>query len=208
MADGSSTFWSEKIVKPFRASPQKSAILGGLGVLLVVMWVRLLAGNHGPAPAQAAPAPQFDVSTIGDDSSGADERHAASQAPSFLQWTRQPIAPVQRNLFAIPFDYYPRDGSGVASELSDGSGFWDQLAKSMSAQADQQEQRQILIENVRIKAASLVLQSTIMGNEPTAMVGGTMVREGGEVDGFRVLKIEARRITVEREGVQLEILMK
>jgi hypothetical protein len=34
-----------------------------------------------------------------------------------------------------------------------------------------------------------------------------MVREGSVVDGFRVLKIEARQLIVEREGVKLAITM-
>jgi hypothetical protein len=208
MAGGPSTFWSEKIVKPFRASPQKAAVLGGLGILLVVLWMRLLVGSHGPNPAQGAPSPQFGDSPSVDDPSAGGARRSQSQALSFLQWTRQPITPVRRNLFAVPLDYYPRDGTHVASELSDGNGFWDQLAKSMSSQADQQEQRQILIDNVRTKAAALTLQSTIMGDEPTAMVDGTMVREGSVVEGFRVLKIEARRIMVESQGIKLEITMK
>ena len=77
----------------------------------------------------------------------------------------------------------------------------------MSSRADQQEQRQILIDNVRIAAASLKLQTTIMGAHRGAMVNGTMVREGDSVSGFRVLSIEARQVIVEREGVKLALLM-
>jgi len=54
----------------------------------------------------------------------------------------------------------------------------------------------------------LKLQSTVMGPQPSAMVNGEMVREGSVVAGFRVLKIEARRMIVEREGIKLAILMK
>jgi hypothetical protein len=55
-----------------------------------------------------------------------------------------------------------------------------------------------------------------MGAVPKAVVNGEMVGEGsvaasGAGDtrvSFRVLKIEARRIIVEREGIKLEIQMK
>jgi hypothetical protein len=77
----------------------------------------------------------------------------------------------------------------------------------MSSRADQQEQRQILIDNIRIAAEALKLDSTIMGATPGAMVNGEMVREGSTVAGFRVLKIEARQLIVEREGVKLAIMM-
>jgi hypothetical protein len=39
------------------------------------------------------------------------------------------------------------------------------------------------------------------------MVNGELVGEGGVVADFRVLKIEARRLIVEREGIRLEIKM-
>ena len=52
------------------------------------------------------------------------------------------------------------------------------------------------------------LQSTMMGPQPKALVNGELVGEGDVVAAFRVLKIEARRIIVEREGIRLEIQMK
>ena len=40
------------------------------------------------------------------------------------------------------------------------------------------------------------------------MINGKLIAEGDVVASFRVLKIEPRRIIVEREGIRLEILMK
>jgi hypothetical protein len=77
----------------------------------------------------------------------------------------------------------------------------------MSLQADQQVQRQAMIDEIQTNARSLQLQSTMLGATPSAMVDGQMVREGSIVAGFRVLKIEARRMVVEREGIKLEIFM-
>ena len=39
------------------------------------------------------------------------------------------------------------------------------------------------------------------------MVNGEMVHDGDNIAGFRVLKIEARQVIVEREGVKLALLM-
>jgi hypothetical protein len=47
-----------------------------------------------------------------------------------------------------------------------------------------------------------------MGPQPKAMIEGKLVNEGEVAAGFRVLKIEPRRITIEREGIVLEIQMK
>jgi hypothetical protein len=116
---------------------------------------------------------------------------------------------LERDLFAVKLDYYPQDGTQIAQTLRapSGDGFWDRLAKSMTAKADQMKERRILIENHRLQAAQLKLQTTLMGRHPRAMVNGELVTEGDVVATFRVLAIEPRRIIVEREGVKLEILM-
>ena len=92
-----------------------------------------------------------------------------------------------------------RDDGKTGDENPAGNGYWDLLRKSMSAQADQQEQRQILVDNIRIAAGNLKLQSTLMGAQPAAMVNGEMIREGDHVSGFRVLKIEDNTIYVARD---------
>ena len=63
--------------------------------------------------------------------------------------------------------------------------------------------------NLRVLAAKLDLQSTVMRNgSPKALVNGVLVGEGDTIEGFRVIKIEPKRIVVEREGVKLEVLFK
>jgi hypothetical protein len=199
------TSWSDKLIAGFRASPGKSSTVTGLAVILVFVWCRFIFGGHTPTAASAASAL---ISDSQETTSGSlATAHVTGDPDSLQQWARQPIRPLIRNPFAIPLDYYPRDSSAVADKASAQTGYWDLVGKSMSSRADQQEQRQILIDNVRIAAASLKLQSTIMGAHPGAMVNGTMVREGDTVSGFRVLSIEARQIIVEREGVKLALLM-
>ena len=89
--------------------------------------------------------------------------------------------------------------------------FSDPVAKSVPNPADQLRERQILIQNLQSQAAKLRLQTIIMGSTeagPKAIVEGQLVQEGDVVASFRVLKIESRRIVVEREGIKLEIAMK
>ena len=68
--------------------------------------------------------------------------------------------------------------------------------------------RENLLANFRAEAGNLRLDSIIMGPQPKAMIDGKLVAEGDVVALFRVLKIEPRRIIVEREGIKLEIQMK
>jgi hypothetical protein len=200
------TSWSEKMMAGFRASPGKSTSVGGLAVILVVLWCRFIFGGHPPSAASGAIAQASTDSQMGFPSA-AKPLHAPGDI-SLQQWAHQPIEPLVRNPFAIPLDLYPRDSTSAADKESSQTGYWDLVGKSMSSRADQQEQRQILIDNVQIAAASLKLQSTIMGANRRAMVNGNMVREGDDVAGFRVLSIESRQVVVEREGVKLALLMK
>ena len=78
------------------------------------------------------------------------------------------------------------------------------------------KQRQFLLENLQQQASQLSLQTTVMGMKPKAVVNGELVGVGDVVASgtgesrttFRVLKIEPRRIIVEREGIKLAVPMK
>jgi hypothetical protein len=201
------TAWSEKAMGAVRASPGKSSVLTGLALIMAIAWIRVLVGGHtNPASAQGASTAAAPAATVLSDEPAALHRPAEPGA-SLQQWARQPMRPLTRNPFAVPLEYYPTDVSKNDDPASTGIGYWNLVSKSMSSRADQQEQRQILIDNIRIAAEALKLDSTIMGATPGAMVNGQMVREGSVVAGFRVLKIEARQLIVEREGVKLAIMM-
>jgi hypothetical protein len=82
------------------------------------------------------------------------------------------------------------------------------LEKSLVLQADQRDKRENQIANYMAKAAQLKLQSTMMGTQPKALVNGELIGVGDVIADFRVVKIEARRMIIEREGIRLEIQMK
>jgi hypothetical protein len=195
--------WSEKMIHNLRRSPQKVAMLGGLAVVLIVMWSRMIVGAHGPGGAAGATAP-MPIMTAPNDLPALGR---ADHTTMLLQWARLPIVPMRRNLFAIPFDYYADEQSHPVTAGNDG--FWGLLAKSLSLQADQQTQRQAQIDGIQNSARSLQLQSIMFGAAPTAMINGEMVREGSIIEGtgFRILKIEQQRIIVENEGIKLAISM-
>lgn len=200
--------WSEKTMGTLRASPAKSSVLTGLVLIMAIAWIRVLVGGHtSPSSAQAASTTGAPAATVLGDDPMALHRPAESGGASLQQWARQPVRPLTRNPFAVPLDCYPTDVSKSDDPASTGIGYWNLVSKSMSSRADQQEQRQILIDNIRIAAEALKLDSTIMGATPGAMVNGQMVREGSVVAGFRVLKIEPRQLIVEREGVKLAVMM-
>ena len=204
-----------KAIAAVRKDPQKAAILTVLVAILGVLQVRLaLKEKSGPSSATAS-------TTSATSNNGASGGTAGSRADSrnaLHAWLEQPSDSINRNLFAVNLDRFPQDSGKTASVGGRSPLFWDELAKSMSQQADVRKERRVLHENLAQQASQLRLQSTMMGAQPKAVVNGGLVGEGDVVASgasgdtrsvtFRVLKIEARRIIVEREGIKLEIQMK
>jgi hypothetical protein len=197
----------QRLVTAVRADPKKAGVLTLLVVILLTMWVRMWAQpNPGPRRAVAATSPAPTALRADGEADGGEVVRALAE------WKAQPLPlAMGRNLFAADLDHFPRHGphnpqTDAASALEN-QAFWDRVAKSMSDQADQRKERQVLVENLRLQAAKLRLQTTVMGAKPRAVINGELVGEGDVVASFRVWKIEARRVIVEREGIRLDIAM-
>jgi hypothetical protein len=203
----------KKIVTAVRNDPQRAGILTVLVAILVVLQVRLQMSEKHVGPSRANAASET-TSSGGTDNRSSYAPFSARSGGShdakaaLREWMDAPPAPLGRNLFAVELERFPRDGSTPTSASTKTPGFWDELAKSMTFRADVRKERQILVENLTQQANQLRLQSTMMGAVPKAVIDGELVEEGEVVASFRVLKIEARRIIVEREGIKLEIQMR
>lgn len=197
-----------------RDDPKKAGILGVLLLVLVVLVIRYLVMG-GPTPAQASIPKTSTKKSSQKAVVGAVERVDNESSATVKTWLDAPVSSVSRNLFAIRQEFYPSQSSKLAVAEPDSGGFWEEIAKSRSKEVDQKRRRDILVENLQREAAKLHLQSTVMGPEPQAIIGGSLVKEGDVVasDGpsagvqFRVLVIEARRVIIEREGIKLELRM-
>jgi hypothetical protein len=199
------TTWADNLLRQAKADPKKASVLGVLLVVMVVMWFRLFGGSSaGPAAAAATVSgARASFGTVGE-LPRSNNRPGSLQ--SFQEWAAAPVAPLSRNLFAINYDFFPQDGSKPQPlRTFHGNGFWDQVAKSMTVRADQKREREVLLENLRLQAAQLKVQSTVMSATPKALINGELVGVGDVVASFRVSKIEPRRIVVEREGIKLEL---
>lgn len=216
MSQSSSKVW-DKMPASVRRDPKKSALLLGLLVLMAVLGVRQFAQSGSPASARGG------VRTVEKAASpiSANPREASNPtsetAQRVAQWIGTPIKALDRNLFESKLEFFQRvdaNGQDRAAVMTDET-FWEQLAKSIAAQADHRKQKQIRSENLQLAASSLKLQSTLMGSVPKALIDGRMVRAGDTVEtkgsnmamGFRVIQIEPRRVVIEREGVKIELKM-
>jgi hypothetical protein len=185
----------EKIRSVLCSDPKRTGVLGVLAMVMIFLWGRLLFS--GPASATAslirrsvAVITESPVST------------AVAPTNAVLDWLGKPRVPVDRNLFSIHLDYYARADDRKAATDGD-----EDPATAATGEADKKREQQILIENLQTQAAKLKLQTTVMGTTPRAMVNGQLVQAGDSVDGFVVMKIEARVITVQQDGVTLQIEM-
>jgi hypothetical protein len=197
--------WLDSMFRQMKAEPKKALSLALLVAVLVAMWVKIFVFGD---PHQAT-AGGFAAGKLKSDPSYSPIQQLSPASRILLDWVKKPITGTKRNLFAIKLDYFPVDGSRPMFSGDDADGFWDQLAKSLAAKADQEKVKGILRDNVRMQASRLDLQSLGMFNGiPKAMVNGTIVQEGDTIEGFRIVRIETKRIVVEREGIQVEVIFK
>jgi hypothetical protein len=99
------------------------------------------------------------------------------------------------------------NGSNRLSQDQKEQPLWDDVAKSLAAQADQKRDRELRLRNLQRMAATLSLQKIIVGPPAKAQVNGELVEEGGFLGSFRVLRIESDRVTVEKDGITLDVVM-
>lgn len=205
-----------RVRRAAQAEPRKAAALACLLLLLGVLAGRQFLGGASAGPAVASGAAGAAGAADLDGRGGNAAPTAAGGAgTSGLEgaspvqaWLEGPAIPLSRNLFAVKVDLFPTEAPPASFVESDRPGFWDEIAKSLLDHADQQDRRQKQLSTVQAQASALQVTSVLMGARPRAVINGELVGEGDVVAAFRVLKIEARRIVIEREGIRLEITMK
>src|SRR5450432_380208 len=196
----------QKLKENLTADPKKSGTLAVLCAILAAVAGRALLSGGKSIPESAHASTASPMVAI---SNSPQQQTANRSALAAMQkWSDAPVPPISRNLFAVRVEYFPVDGSRTSLPSDTSDGFWQRLEKSMAVQADQRDKRDNLIANFKNEAGQLRLESTMMGPQPKAMVNGELVGEGSVVAKFRIVKIDTRRIIIEREGIQLEIQMK
>ena len=193
------------LIKAAKAEPRRAAALAALLTVMAFLWIRVLGGSSaGPSTASAGISDLRPLASAHNPTGPAARLTAMHEA--LKEWASRPVSPLNRNLFSINYDFFPQDGSRVpVLRAPVGDGFWDRLAKSMTARADARKEQEVLRENLRLQAAQLKIQTIVMGAQPKAVINGELVGEGDVVASFRVSKIEARRVVVEREGIKLAL---
>jgi hypothetical protein len=200
----------QKLRVAAKKDPKKAGALVVLVAVMGGMWTRALVQQQPASAAGGVAALTAAVDPVTHTGpQGATSNKERVNSAGHPAWSSVNLAPATRNLFRIDFERYERFGKDPAAATTQQSGnSSNDPAKSGPSLADLKKERQILAANLQSQAAQLRLQTTVMGAEPKALVNGNLVGEGDMVASFRVMKITARGMVIEREGIRLEIQMK
>lgn len=195
----------DRILRRLKSQPKQAGALAVLMTVMLVLWGKaMLPAGRTPAAAQARLVTPPALRPGGTILKGPT---LSPGARALLEWRQQPMALIRRNLFVIKRDrpLGEQSSTPLASD-ADNEGFWEELAKSQTARADQERARRVRLENLQSQAGKLNVQSIMLRNgSPQALVNGTLVGEGDTIDGFRLVRIENQRLIVDRDGVRLEV---
>lgn len=177
-----------------------------LVVLLVVGGIvagRLVVGKGSPKKATAAKvAPQ---------TSGPGKTFSETpQSPRKYQ--RVDTSSIDRNitrdLFWPDTRCFPSVESNDAAEDAARQEKTDHAQKLAEAQQRERLKRAAHIKSIRVKADGLCLTSTMLGNSPTALINGRVLRTGDLIDGFRIKSISSDSCVVVMEDVDVKLKMR
>jgi hypothetical protein len=211
--------WQTTLTAAIRRDPKKAGVLGVLLAVLLVVGGRAAIGSKAiPTPAVAGTKTSKPKT---DNARGIRVAGRKNNTAAMRTWLSTSLPRLDRNLFAVKLDNYPQLSGKKSKNSPIPTKELTAEEKSAAQTVDEKKEKQTLTEAMQLQARQYKLTSTVTGALPKALINGEMVKEGDVVAsgptespegdplaGFRVLKIEARRVIIEREGIKLEILMK
>jgi hypothetical protein len=180
-----STVWP-RWFRNLTANQRKVSLMIGLVGVGLLLWGRLLFKDV-PRTALADPTDQA----------------AASPAAPEARRAGRPVVRVvlsprlERDLFALDARYYPARRGNPASIEAVTPPAPDKFAPQTT---DVQQQ-------VLDARHGLVLQTTILGDRPRAMINGQVMSPGDKIGGFTLRKVLPRGVILEMNGIEVRLEM-
>ena len=203
----------ETIKQQFLADKKKSAALSTLLCVLIVVMVRAFVSGGGSVPetavalqpvASAPPVNQAIRPVLEKIAPPAQALPPPPVAKAEVPQRRTVVTSgLQRTLhrdFFMTDEWtkYPLEASQIERvKTSSGPDFWSSVAGAMRQYGRQRREE---AETLSKELSELQLQSTLTGTEPLAYISGHLVRPGEVFSGFSVLRIEERRVVLEKYG--------
>lgn len=183
------------------ATPAKLALIGVLGVVLIVILYVQFGRTSEQLPPVAADAPSARQPDVGRPEAGRklDQEVAAVlrdgiNTTGFDKWRPPDLAAVvQHDPFALPAAFpQPRqiDAEGALAELS------DQGEEAVASLEQQVQQSRAELETLRHLGVQVVIRQS---DGYVAMIGDRTIRVGDEINGFTVIAIDSDGVRVARD---------
>jgi len=177
------------------ADKKQLGILATLAVVGLLLWGRM-ALQDVPKTAMADPAKT---------AAGTKAKSAAKKQDD----TRREVVEIalydamDRNVFWVNPELYPRIEKPHKSK---GDPVVTPPVNPNKPPSDEEVARAHRLA-VQQEAESLVLQSTILGSRPRAFINNTLLGAGETIDGFRVVKIDLRKVSLQKGDVIIVLEM-
>lgn len=191
--------WRGRLAGELRRNAKKTVVLAVLLAVLGFVTGREMLRSAGPQDARAAgsgaasPArmgsrPVAKIATSRPEEAGRPDRRRREDAEAGTPIT-------DRDLFTPnPVHFPPQERRPRPAPVA-------------TPMEDTVEKAEALRRAVQAQAQALALQSTVIGESPTAIINGQLLRAGDSINGFRVVEITARSCAVEKEGMRITLDM-
>ena len=168
------------------AEKKKLMFLLGLGLVGLLLWGRVLI-QRVPRTAVAAPTAQASNTNPSAASSVATVADGTSEERKVVNVNLPDKLP--RDLFALDASRYTRvkDDTDIRPP-----------EKSVPQPSD-------VTPRVTVGTSGLVLQATILGQHPCALINGQVVLPGQRIKGYVLRKVLPQRVIVEMNGVEITL---
>lgn len=177
----------KKLVAQATADKKKLSIMLALVMVGLLLWGRLLL-KQVPRTAVADPSETLSAQTdkVIEEARETARKTVDIDLPSSLN----------RDVFALNPAGYARTGK-VETTVT-------QVEKSDPKPADETEQVSVTV----LRAAKgLVLQTTMLGEHPRAMISGQVLKPGEKIRGFELKEVNPRDVILEMEGIEIRLEM-
>lgn len=176
-----------------RRDKKRAAILGVLGLVGVVVLVRTVgSGDSLPPPAAAAVAPVVSVGNSAD-ASAKTARLGEDRRDKYIHQIDRKIT---RDLFEMDPDRFP-----LAAPVA--------VVKPAASQpaAPAVDQAELARKAILLQSARLMLQSTAVGDSPSAIINDKVLRVGQSIMEFQVVEIAEGTCVVVKNDVTVRLQM-
>ncbi|MCG8406515.1 MAG: general secretion pathway protein GspB [Phycisphaerales bacterium] len=208
------------------ADKKKSAALGLLLIVFLVVVGRALFSGSTPEPAQAVSvpvaktgSPKPDSKTVAKKAESGDTGQKRSPQISSRESSLSPKKSISvkdmprvlaRDIFSTPsWNRFKLDIPDVPKGTGDqepqnGPSWFTQFGWKLS---EYKRTRSATKAQIASELDGLELQSTMTGSSRSAYISGRLVREGDTIRGFSVVHIDDRSVTLRKSGIEETLTM-